>query len=103
MTSILKNANVEVLKIGPTCLAPDVPLALIITQNDSLLNDQTLLKWFYIGTFTYFIVKVIPFVLFIDLNPDKNQIWVKNQTHSIKIKYTRVMSNASPKPSAKIS
>ena len=44
MTSILKNANVGVLKIGPTCRAPDVPLALIITQSESLLNDQTFLK-----------------------------------------------------------
>ena len=99
MTSILKNANVGVLKIGPAYQAPDVPLALIITPSDSLLTDQTFLKWFYIGSFMYFINKLIPFVLFIDINFDKNQKWVENQTHSIK--YTRVMSNASQELSAK--
>ena len=52
MTSILKNANVGVLEIGPPCRARPISLLqLIITQNDSLLNDQTLLNWFYIGSF----------------------------------------------------
>ena len=45
MTSILKNANVGVLEIGPPCRARPISLLqLIITQNDSLLNDQTLLN-----------------------------------------------------------